>query len=112
VQALLEQMDLTRVVQFEEQRFRHQPLSTGQQKRLALVTALLEDKPIYLFDEWAADQDPYFRRYFYEELLPALKGRGKTILAVTHDDRYFSVADRVITLQYGQITEELAWHLS
>jgi len=62
----------------------------------------MEDRPVYVFDEWAADQDPHFRRYFYKTLLPAFKAEGKTVLAVTHDNRYFHVADRVIGLDYGQ----------
>ena len=68
-----------------------------------MIVALLEDRPICVFDEWGADQDPEFRRYFYEELLPSLKQQGKTIIAVSHDDRYFHCADRVITLEYGKI---------
>ena len=76
-------------------------LSTGQRKRLALVSAYLEDRPIYLFDEWAADQDPTFKRVFYTELLPELKSRGKTVIIVTHDDAYFSYADRILKLEDG-----------
>lgn len=78
-------------------------LSSGQRKRLAMLIVLLEDKPILAFDEWAADQDPEFRRRFYEEILPQLKAQGKTIIAATHDDRYFHVADRVIRMEEGQI---------
>jgi putative ATP-binding cassette transporter len=78
-------------------------LSTGQRKRLALVSAYLEDRPIYLFDEWAADQDPVFKRVFYTELLPELKARGKTVLVITHDDVYFSVADRIVKLEDGHV---------
>lgn len=76
-------------------------LSTGQRKRLALVSSYLEDRPIYLFDEWAADQDPVFKRVFYTELLPELKSRGKTVIIITHDDAYFSHADRIIRLEDG-----------
>jgi putative ATP-binding cassette transporter len=78
-------------------------LSQGQRKRLALLTAYLEDRPIYLFDEWAADQDPVFKEVFYTQLLPELKNRGKTVLAISHDDRYFHLADRVIKLEYGKV---------
>jgi putative ATP-binding cassette transporter len=78
-------------------------LSQGQRKRLALLTAYLEDRPFYLFDEWASDQDPQFKEIFYRCLLPDLKARGKTIVAITHDDRYFHLADRVIKLEYGQV---------
>ena len=78
-------------------------LSQGQRKRLALLAAYLEDRPIYLFDEWAADQDPTFKEFFYSQLLPELRDRGKTILAISHDDRYFHFADRIIKLDYGTI---------
>ncbi|MEN9871081.1 MAG: hypothetical protein RLZZ171_2069 [Cyanobacteriota bacterium] len=78
-------------------------LSQGQRKRLALLTAYLEDRPIYLFDEWAADQDPIFRDFFYTELLVKLKAQDKTILVISHDDRYFYLADQIIKLDYGQI---------
>ncbi len=81
-------------------------LSQGQRKRLALLTAYLEDRPIYLFDEWAADQDPLFRDIFYQQLLPQLKQHGKLVFAISHDDRYFSVADRVIKLDYGQVESD------
>ena len=64
-------------------------------------------KTIYVFDGWAADQGPHFREYFYETLLPGFKKQGKTVIAVTHDDRYFHVADRVIKLEYGQITDNI-----
>ena len=69
------------------------------------MTAYLEDRPIYLFDEWAADQDPVFRKVFYRRLLPELKERGKTVVAVTHDDRYFAVADRIVKLEEGKVVD-------
>lgn len=78
-------------------------LSQGQRKRLALMTAYLEDRPFYVFDEWAADQDPLFKDVFYLRLLPALKGKGKTVLVISHDDRYYHVADRVIKLERGKV---------
>jgi putative ATP-binding cassette transporter len=78
-------------------------LSQGQRKRLALLTAYLEDRPIYLFDEWASDQDPLFKEIFYQQLLPELKNRGKMVLVISHDDRYFHVADRIIKLDYGKL---------
>ncbi len=70
------------------------------------MVALQEDRPILVFDEWAADQDPGFRRWFYEELLPSLKEQGKTVLAVTHDDGYYHLADRVITMRDGKIADD------
>src|SRR6185295_216726 len=78
-------------------------LSQGQRKRLALLTAYLEDRPIYVFDEWAADQDPVFKEIFYHQLLPELRSRGKTVLVISHDDRYFDVADRLIRLEEGRL---------
>ncbi len=82
-------------------------LSQGQRKRLALLTAYLEDRPIYLFDEWAADQDPFFKEIFYLELLPELKARGKTVIVISHDDHYYHVADRILKLDYGKIEADL-----
>jgi putative pyoverdin transport system ATP-binding/permease protein len=78
-------------------------LSHGQRKRLALLTAYLEDRPFYLFDEWASDQDPIFKETFYTQLLPELKSRGKTLIVITHDDKYFHLADRLIKLDYGKV---------
>jgi len=83
-------------------------LSQGQRKRLALLTAYLEDRPIYIFDEWAADQDPYFKDVFYMHLLPELKMRGKTVIVISHDDRYYHVADRIIKLDEGQVVSDSA----
>jgi putative pyoverdin transport system ATP-binding/permease protein len=81
-------------------------LSRGQRKRLALLTAYLEDRPIYVFDEWAADQDPQFKEIFYHHLLPELRARGKAVLVITHDDRYFGVADRILKLEDGQLVSD------
>jgi len=78
-------------------------LSSGQQKRMALLVATLEDRPVYVFDEWAADQDPEYKEVFYRTILPGLKARGKTVFVITHDERYFSVADRVLKLDNGQL---------
>lgn len=82
-------------------------LSHGQRKRLALLTAYLEDRPIYIFDEWAADQDPHFKEIFYHQLLPELKSKGKTIVVISHDDHYYYVADRIIKLDYGQLEDTI-----
>lgn len=80
-------------------------LSQGQRKRLALLTAYLEDRPIYLFDEWAADQDPLFKEIFYHQLLPELKAKGKALIVISHDDRYYHVADQVIKLDSGKLQQ-------
>jgi putative ATP-binding cassette transporter len=105
VNALLQLMGLAHKTAFSGGRFTNTHLSTGQRKRLALVVAYLEDKPVYVFDEVAADQDVQFRGYFYETLLPELKRVGKTVVVVTHDDRYFHIADRVLAMDYGKLKE-------
>jgi putative pyoverdin transport system ATP-binding/permease protein len=99
----LHKLDLDQKTSFQGGKFSNLDLSTGQRKRLALAVACMEDRPILALDEFAADQDPEFRAYFYEKLLPELKAAGKTVLAVTHDDRYFHCADRVIKMEYGRI---------
>ncbi len=99
----LERLRLDRKVRVEQGRFSTLDLSQGQRKRLALLTAYLEDRSIYVFDEWAADQDPTFKQVFYLELLPELRRRGKTVFVISHDDHYFHVADRVVKLNYGQV---------
>lgn len=99
----LAKLHLDRKVRVEDGVLSTLDLSQGQRKRLALLTAYLEDRPIYLFDEWAADQDPQFKELFYLQLLPELKRRGKTVIAITHDDQYYRVADRIIKLDYGRI---------
>lgn len=99
----LERLHLNHKVTMTNGKFSTLHLSQGQRKRLALLISYLEDRPFYVFDEWAADQDPEFKELFYTELLPALKAKNKTILAITHDDRYFHLADRCIKLEEGQI---------
>lgn len=102
-QRYLEKLEINHKVSVQDGIFSTTDLSKGQKKRLALLTAYLEDRSIYVLDEWAADQDPEFRHIFYRELLPELKRRGKAVVAITHDDRYFDVADRIIVLSEGQI---------
>ncbi len=105
VQHWLEQLQLQRKVRVNEGRLENRELSQGQRKRLALLLALLEDREVLVLDEWAADQDPLFRRLFYRELLPCFKAMGKTVFAVTHDDHYFEAADRVLKMDGGQLVE-------
>lgn len=101
IRELLREMELTRKTRYADRRFSDIDLSSGQRKRLAYIAALLEDKPIYVFDEWAADQDPIFRKYFYNNLIGDLRTMGKTVIAVSHDDRYFNRADRVLKMEEG-----------
>jgi len=103
----LDIMQLSNKVEQKDGSFNTTKLSTGQRKRLALVVSYLEDRPIYLFDEWAADQDIEFREFFYQELLPGLKQKGKCVIVITHDDRYFNVADKMIKMEMGQIISNI-----
>ncbi|QGQ96116.1 cyclic peptide export ABC transporter [Paenibacillus psychroresistens] len=100
---LLRVLDLDGKISIENAEFSTLNLSTGQRKRLALLISRLENKPLLLFDEWAADQDPEYRRFFYETLLPEMKQQGACIIAITHDDRYYHLADKVIKLEMGKI---------
>ncbi|MCB2198620.1 cyclic peptide export ABC transporter [bacterium] len=102
VHELLQVMELESKTSYDGERFTNLNLSTGQRKRLALLVTYLEDKQVYVFDEWAADQDPHFRTYFYNTLLPDLQKRGKTVIVVTHDDRYFATADRILKMDMGK----------
>ena len=102
--SLIKEFQLEDKTSFKDGVFTNLNLSTGQKKRIAMIVALLENRPICVFDEWAADQDPEFRRYFYYELIPKLKQTGKTIIIVSHDDQYFNTADRIMKMDYGQLS--------
>ncbi len=102
---LMRWMEMERVTTLDSGRFGRRDLSAGQRKRLGLISAILEKKPILILDEWAADQDPHFRLKFYREILPELKRRGMTIIAVTHDDHYFDVCDRRLHMEEGRLSE-------
>jgi len=99
----LERLHLRHKVRIQGGELSTTDLSQGQRKRLALLTAYLEDSPIFVFDEWAADQDPEFKKVFYLQLVPELKRRGKTVIAISHDDSFYYVGDRVIKLAEGQV---------
>jgi putative ATP-binding cassette transporter len=103
----LAMLQLAHKVQIVDGRFSTTDLSQGQRKRLALLTALLEDRPIYVFDEWAADQDPYFKNVFYLQIISELKARGKTVFVISHDDRYYQAAERIIKLDNGQVVSDV-----
>jgi putative ATP-binding cassette transporter len=99
----LERLALASKVAVKDGRFSTTDLSTGQRKRLALVHAWVEARPVMVFDEWAADQDPTFRHEFYTQLLPELRAQGHTLVVISHDDRYFGVADRVVDFRDGRL---------
>lgn len=101
---LLAKLHLQNKVKVQDGAFTTLALSQGQRKRLALVVAYLENRPFFIFDEWAADQDPVFKEVFYRELLPELRAMGKAVLVISHDDRYFHLADRLIRMESGCLT--------
>ena len=103
VNEIIHLMQLQKKVKYADGKFTTTKLSIGQKKRLALVIAMMENRDVYIFDEWAAEQDPHFRSYFYESLLPGFRAEGKTVIAVTHHDQYFQLADRVLKMEYGRI---------
>ncbi len=103
IKEYLELLDLDHKVAIENGIYSTLKISAGQKKRLALLQSFLEDKPIYLFDEWAADQDPQYRNFFYNKILPKLKKQGKIVIAITHDDHYFHCADKVLKMDLGKI---------
>jgi putative ATP-binding cassette transporter len=99
----LVKLKLDEKVEIRDRMFSTIDLSHGQRRRLALLTAYMENREIWVLDEWAADQDPIFRDIFYHEILPELKAKGKTLIVITHDDRYYELANRIIKLDYGKI---------
>jgi putative pyoverdin transport system ATP-binding/permease protein len=103
LRAGLRRMSLTSKTRLEDGRFVTVALSAGQRKRLAMLVAEQEARPVLVLDEWAAEQDPEFRRLFYQEFIPALRKRGVTVVAATHDDQYFAVADRVFRMENGRL---------
>jgi putative pyoverdin transport system ATP-binding/permease protein len=105
VKQLIKDLGLEEKVTFKDNKFSSTSLSTGQRKRLALISCIIEDKPIIVLDEWAADQDPQFRKHFYRVILPKLIQDGKTVIAITHDDHYFDVADKIYKMEYGKLNE-------
>lgn len=105
VQAWLKRLQMQDKIQLEGNKVLNLKLSKGQSKRLALLMATAEQRDILLLDEWAADQDPHFRRIFYRELLPWLQEMGKTVFAISHDDHYFLHADRLLEMREGKLSE-------
>jgi putative ATP-binding cassette transporter len=113
VNRYLTKLEIQRKVSVKDGKFSTLALSDGQKKRLALVVAFLEDRDIYLFDEWAADQDPVFKQFFYRNIVPELKARNKAVVVISHDDRYFDVADQVLFMEEGKLirTERPGWEV-
>lgn len=105
VEKWLAQLQMSHKLELQDGKILNLKLSKGQKKRVALLLALAEDRDIIMLDEWAADQDPHFRREFYQVLLPLMKEMGKTLFAISHDDHYFQHADRLLEMRGGQLSE-------
>jgi putative ATP-binding cassette transporter len=106
VEGLIKEMRLTEKTEFKDGVFSNINLSTGQRKRIAMIVSRLENRDVYIFDEWAADQDPQFREFYYYTLLPELKNAGKTLIIVSHDDsKFFSTADRILRMDDGKLSD-------
>lgn len=105
VEKWLAQLQMSHKLELQDGKILNLKLSKGQKKRVALLLALAEDRDIIMLDEWAADQDPHFRREFYQVLLPLMKEMGKTLFAISHDDHYFQHADRLLEMCGGQLSE-------
>ena len=103
IQDYLVKLQLEHKVQIKNGKLSTTALSQGQRKCLALLAAYLEDRLIYVFDEWASDLEPIFQEIFYTQILPDLKNKGKTVLLVSHDDRYFHLAERLVKLEDGKL---------
>lgn len=107
LQSYIEVMRLSDIIRVQQDQYQlNDELSQGQRKRLAMVMAMMESRHIMVLDEWAAEQDPQFRAYFYRKLLSWLQGNGKTIIAITHDDAYYHLADRIIKFDFGRIISD------
>ncbi len=99
----LHELKLDHKISVTDHQFSTLGLSDGQKKRIALLVSYLEDRDVYVFDEWAADQDPQFKAVFYSSILLRLKELGKIVIVITHDDRYFHLADQLITMESGAL---------
>lgn len=102
VERILQDLEIAHKVQFKNGQFTTvEQLSMGQKRRLSLVSAYMTERPVFMFDEWTADQDPVLRTVFYQKILPALRDEGKIVIVISHDDKFFYVADQIIRLEYG-----------
>ncbi|BCE03394.1 cyclic peptide export ABC transporter [Marinicellulosiphila megalodicopiae] len=102
----IKELGLEGKVKIKNGQFSSTSLSAGQKKRLALLVAYLEERDIYVFDEWAADQDPEFKEVFYHQILPSLKEKNKLLIVISHDDRYFHLADKIIRMENGKVISQ------
>jgi putative ATP-binding cassette transporter len=103
VEAWIKKLEIPERVKFSNHTFSDLNLSTGQKKRIALIVSVLEKRPVIILDEWASDQDPEFRKFFYEKIIPELRAKDKIVIAITHDDHYFHLADHLLMIDQGKL---------
>ncbi len=108
LQEHIEEMGLVEGISIVDNQFTSLELSTGQLRRLALSLALAEERPIVVLDEFASDQDPGRRKFFYDVLVPRLAKAGHCLIAVTHDEHCFDKSDRLIRMEDGKIISDSA----
>jgi putative ATP-binding cassette transporter len=106
VNTWLEKLEVSSKVTCQDNELNTLSLSTGQKKRVALAVAMLEKRPVIILDEWASDQDPEFRRFFYEKIIPELRALNKLVIAITHDDNYFDRSDHLLLVDNGKLYED------
>lgn len=86
--------------------FSPKSLSKGQQQRVAIVRAMINDAPIMICDEPTSALDHVSGFEIMNFLHDLAKKSSKAVVVVTHDPRIFSYADRIIPMSDGEITPE------
>lgn len=90
-------------------RLHHKPseLSGGEQQRVAVARALVNQPSILLADEPSGNLDSVNREELHKILLMLRKELNITILVVTHENNLATLADRTLLMQDGNIVEEV-----
>lgn len=81
-------------------------LSGGQQQRVAIARALVHEPRLVVCDEPTAALDAASGRRVMELLRQVALAPGRAVLIVTHDNRIFPLADRIIGMEDGRITHD------
>ena len=85
---------------------RPRELSGGQRQRVAIARAIAGAPPLILADEPTASLDAESGLMITEMLRELARERGHTVVVVTHDSRIFQLADRIVHIEDGLITQE------
>jgi lipoprotein-releasing system ATP-binding protein len=88
-------------------RLEHKPgeLSGGEQQRVAVARALINDPDIILADEPSGNLDSQNRKELHELFFSLRERYHQTIVIVTHDKDLASMSDRTLTMRDGQIVK-------